>query len=150
MKKKNVRNHIKHFLVILSGVAVILIGTIIGGNIYYNSRINGYPDTTNFAQRMAKLKFEDSHHKTILVFHKPGCPDCLAARAVIKSELQNAANQAHSVVINTNDPAAKQYIAEYGVTKVPTIIYLKGNQVIDSTTSTNANEIKRVMRGDAK
>lgn len=150
MKSKASRNRVRKYLVVLSSLFVILIGTIIGGKIYYNSQINGYPDTTHFARRMAKLKFENSHHKTILVFHKPGCSDCLVARAVIKSELQNAANQAHSVVINTNDPAAKQYIAEYGVTKVPTIIYLKGNQVIDSTSSTNADEIKRVMRGGAK
>lgn len=150
MKKMVFRNNIRKYFMILGGLVVILIGIIIGGKIYYNTEINGYPDTSNFARRMATLKFENSNHKTILVFHKPGCPDCLSARSVIKYELQHKADQDHAVVINTNEPAAKQYIAEYGVTKVPTIIYLKGNQVIDSTTSTNANEIKRVMRGDAK
>ncbi len=37
---------------------------------------------------------------------------------------------------------------KYGVTEVPTIIYLEGTQVIDSTTSTHSKDVKRVMTGE--
>lgn len=144
-----VRKQVRKHLIVMGALFLIVLGTIIGGKIYYYTRINGYPDTANFSQRIHSLKLEDSSRKTILVFHKPGCPDCLAARSTIKSELRRNSNKVQGVVINTNNPKSKQYLAEYGVTKVPTIIYLQGDQVVDSTTSISDKEIKRVMRGNS-
>lgn len=142
-KNNKKRQHIKLSTGVIAAVIVVLIG-----GIYYQSQIlNGYPDTKNFGQKISQLT-DTSQQKTVLIFHRPGCPDCRNVRELVKQTIKANQTRINYIVINVNDDQGKTYVNKYGVTEVPTIIYLKGNQVIDSTSSTHAKDVKRVMTGE--
>ena len=109
--------------------------------------MNGYPDTANFADKIDQLD-ASSKQKTVLIFHKPGCPDCQQARSTIKKTIKTHQKTIDYVVVNVKKSDAQTYLAKYGVTQVPTVIVLKGNQVIDSTSSTSNKTIAKVVAGD--
>ncbi|MBZ6009771.1 glutaredoxin family protein [Leuconostoc gelidum] len=138
----------KKMILVIGAVLTFALALLLGGKIYYDRTVNGYPDTPGYSQKVNDLEFTTSNEKTVLIFHKPGCSDCLAARDTIKSEIKH--NHAHIkyIVINVNQAAAKDLMAKYGVTESPTVIYLKGNMVMDSTTSTSQSALQKVMRGN--
>lgn len=138
----------KKRLIIISSVLMMTFSILIGGKVYYDKNINGYPDTANFSQKVNELQYTGSDKKTVLIFHKPGCADCLAARDTIKSEIKSQRSTMTPIVINVHQNGAEDAIAKYGVTNYPTVIYLEGAKVVDSTTSTQPSELKRVLRGN--
>lgn len=140
-------NKLKKWKIAVFSLAVIAILTAIGGTYYYNTEVNGYPDTKNFSDKIDQLD-NKSKQKTVLIFHKPGCPDCKKARNTIKKTIKTHQKTIDYVVINVKKSDAQTYLAKYGVTQVPTVIALKGNQVIDSTSSNNNETIAKVVAGD--
>lgn len=140
-------NHLKKWVIAVFSLAVIAILTAIGGTYYYNTEVNGYPDTKNFGEKIDQLDSQ-SKKETVLVFHKPGCPDCKQARSTIKKTIKAHQKSIDYIVINVKQSDAQTYLAKYGVTQVPTVIALQGNQVIDSTSSTNNKTIAKVAAGD--
>lgn len=138
---------LKKWSIAMFSLAVIAILTAIGGTYYYNTEVNGYPDTKNFAEKIDQLDSQ-SKKKTVLIFHKPGCSDCKEARSTIKKGIKAHQKSIDYVVINVKTSDAQNYLAKYGVTQVPTVIALKGHQVIDSTSSTNNKMIAKVVAGD--
>lgn len=140
-------NKLKKWGIAVFSLAVIAILTAIGGTYYYNTEVNGYPDTKNFSDKIDQLD-NKSKQKTVLIFHKPGCPDCKKARNTIKKTIKTHQKTIDYVVINVKKSDAQAYLAKYGVTQVPTVIALKGNQVIDSTSSNNNETIAKVVAGD--
>ena len=140
-------SNLKKWGIAVFSLAVIAILTAIGGTYYYNTEVNGYPDTKNFAYKIDQLDSQ-SNQKTVLIFHKPGCSDCKQARRTIKKGIKAHQKGIDYVVINVKKSDAQTYLAKYGVTQVPTVIALKGNQVIDSTSSTNNKTIANVVVGE--
>lgn len=140
-------NKLKKWSIAVFSLAAIAIVTAIGGTYYYNTEVNGYPDTKNFSDKIDQLD-NKSKQKTVLIFHKPGCLDCKKARSTIKKTIKTHQKTIDYVVVNVKKSDAQAYLAKYGVTQVPTVIALKGNQVIDSTSSTNNKTIAKVVAGD--
>ena len=140
-------NNLKKWGIAVFSLAVIAILTAIGGTYYYNTEVNGYPDTKNFADKIDQLD-ASRKQKTVLIFHKPGCPDCKKARSTIKKGIKTHQKSIDYVVINVKKSDAQTYLPKCGVTQVPTVIALKGNQVIDSTSSTNNKIIAKVVAGE--
>ena len=140
-------NKLKKWGIAVLSLAVIAIVTAIGGTHYYNTEVNGYPDTQNFADKIDQLD-ASSKQKTVLIFHKPGCPDCKQARSTIKKTIKIHQRSIDYVVVNVKKSDSQAYLAKYGVTQVPTVIALKDNQVIDSTSSTNKKTIAKVTAGE--
>ncbi|MCK8605725.1 thioredoxin family protein [Leuconostoc citreum] len=129
-------------------VFILLFGlTLLGSGYWYqNNVLNGYPDTPKFADKINRLD-ETSNQITVLIFHKPGCSDCQRIRPTVKQVIKSKRN-VNYIVINVSKQDAKTFIAQYGITEVPTIIRLKGTRVIDSTTSTQTKSVRQVMTGD--
>lgn len=138
---------LKKWVIAVFSLTVIAVVTAIGGAYYYNTEVNGYPDTKNFPDKIDQLD-NKSKQKTVLIFHKPGCPDCKQARSTIKKTIKTHQKSIDYVVINVKKSDAQIYLTKYGVTKGPTVIVLQGNQVIDSTSSTNKKTIAKVTAGE--
>jgi len=136
---------------VVSGIlAVFATAIVLGGTYLYQSEINnGYPDTRHVADKINSLS-RDSQKTTVLVFHKPGCSDCKKARRTIKKAIHDNQNKINYIVINVNKDESQTYVAKYGVTQVPTVIVLKGDRVVDSTSSTNSKTIGRVTAGEKR
>lgn len=135
----------KRIIIILS--SIICIGLlVIGGLAFYQNSQNGYSDTKNFHDQVTNL-VDHPKRETVLVFHKPGCARCKKARATINETIKNNPKR-HYIVINVNQDGASDLVAKYGVTHYPTIILLKGNQVINSTSSIDAGVIQKTMLGE--
>ncbi|MGR8822868.1 thioredoxin domain-containing protein [Leuconostoc citreum] len=143
MTKGNKKTHIKTLI----GIIVVSLIMLISGLLYQKYSLNGYPDTKNFGQKINQLDATNKQ-KTVLIFHRPGCSDCKNVRELVKQTIKTNHKRINYIVINVNNNQAKTFMTKYGVTEVPTIIYLEGNQVIDSTTSTQAKDVKRVMTGE--
>ncbi|WP_270314587.1 glutaredoxin family protein [Leuconostoc citreum] len=139
--------HLKKWGIGLSVLVALALATIAGGTYYYQTELNGYPDTKNFADKINTLS-NHRQQKTVIVFHKPGCSDCKHARSTIKNAIKTHQKSIQYLVINVNRADAQTYTAKYGVTQVPTVIALQGDQVIDSTSSTNNNTIAKVAAGE--
>ncbi|WP_099044438.1 thioredoxin domain-containing protein [Leuconostoc citreum] len=143
MTKGNKKTRIKALIVMI----IVSIIVLISGLFYQKYSLNGYPDTKNFSQKINQLDATNKQ-KTVLIFHRPGCSDCKSVRELVKQTIKTNHTRINYIVINVNNNQAKTFMIKYGVTAVPTIIYLEGNQVIDSTTSTHAKDVKRVMTGE--
>ncbi|BAX72849.1 thioredoxin family protein [Leuconostoc mesenteroides] len=124
---------------------LILVVVAIGGYFAYEQHTNGYPDTNNFTEKVANLS-DKPKQETVLVFHKPGCARCQAARPTILKLMKMHPNR-HYIVINVKKEGASDLIAKYGITHFPTVILLKGNRVVSSTDSTNRKLIEKVIMG---
>ncbi|MGQ2284433.1 thioredoxin family protein [Leuconostoc pseudomesenteroides] len=124
---------------------LILVVVAIGGYFAYEQHTNGYPDTNNFTEKVANLS-DKPKQETVLVFHKPGCARCQAARPTIL-KLMKAHPNRHYIVINVKKEGASDLIAKYGITHFPTVILLKGNRVVSSTDATNRKLIEKVIMG---
>lgn len=140
-------NTIKKWGIATITLAIIILITLIGNMYYYQTELNGYPDTNNFADKLNTLA-SDNQKRTVLVFHKPGCSDCRNARSTIKKTIQNHQQDINYIVVNVNKANAATYLTKYGITQVPTVIVLSGDKVVDSTDSTNNKTIARVARGE--
>lgn len=138
---------LKKWSIVIATLATIAFMTVIGGIYYYQTELNGYPDTKNFADQLNALP-SDSQKKTVLVFHKPGCSDCKNARSTIKNTMQSHKQKINYIVVNVNQANAATYLAKYGVTQVPTVIALSGDKVVDSTSSSNQETIASVTAGE--
>lgn len=124
---------------------LILVVVAIGGYFAYEQHTNGYPDTNNFTEKVANLS-DKPKQETVLVFHKPGCARCQAARPTILKLMKMHPNR-HYIVINVKKEGASDLIAKYGITHFPTVILLKGNRVVSSTDATNRKLIQKVIMG---
>ncbi len=124
---------------------LILVVVAIGGYFAYEQHTNGYPDTNNFTEKVANLS-DKPKQETVLVFHKPGCARCQAARPTILKLMKMHPNR-HYIVINVKKEGASDLIAKYGITHFPTVILLKGNRVVSSTDATNRKLIEKVIMG---
>jgi len=122
---------------------------VLGGTYLYQNEINGYPDTSHVTDKINSLS-RDSQKTTVLVFHKPGCSDCKKARSTIKKAIHDNKSKINYIVINVSKNETQTYLAKYGVTQVPTVIVLKGDRVVDSTSSTNSKTIGRVTAGEKR
>ncbi|WP_349585178.1 thioredoxin family protein [Leuconostoc citreum] len=140
-------SHTKKWGIGLAVLVASALVTITGGTYYYQSYLNGYPDTRNFADKINTLS-SHSQQKTVIVFHKPGCSDCKHSRSTIKNAIKTHQKSIQYLVINVNRVDAQTYVAKYGVTQLPTVIALQGDQVIDSTSSTNNKTIAKVAAGE--
>ena len=138
---------LKKWGIAFGSLVVIIILTVIGGDYYYQKEINGYPDTKQFSSKIDALS-NSSQQKTVLIFHKPDCPDCRNARSTIKRAIKHNSESINYIVINTKKEKARKYLAKYDVTQVPTVIVLKGDKVVDSSSSTNNATIANVAAGD--
>ncbi|CUW10887.1 thioredoxin family protein [Leuconostoc gasicomitatum] len=136
---------------VVSGILAVFANAIVlgGAYMYQNEINNGYPDTRHVADKINSLS-RDSQKTTVLVFHKPGCSDCKKARSTIKKAIHDNQNKINYIVINVNKDESQTYVAKYGVTQVPTVIVLKGDRVVDSTSSTNSKTIGRVTAGEKR
>lgn len=132
-----------------STISIVVMVTLaifaIGGYLFVEHNLNGYPDTRNFTKRVAELD-NKPNQKTVLIFHKPGCSRCKKARAVITQTIKENP-QRHYIVINVDKAGARELISKYGVMNFPTLIVLQGNRVVNSTDSTDAKLITKLMTG---
>lgn len=136
----------KKILLWLLGIILCCL-TVLGAGYWYQKYVlNGYPDTPNFAQRFDVLQ-RNSTIETVLIFHKPGCSDCQHVRSTVK-EVIKTHHQYNYIVIDVTKKEAKSLITKFGITQVPTIIRLIGNQVLASTTSTQPQQVRKVMTGE--
>lgn len=139
--------HRQKKIVIWLLIIVLFCLTILGTGYWYQKFVlNGYPDTPNFLKKFDQLQ-ADKNSQSVLVFHKPGCSDCQHVRSTVIEVIKT--NQRYNyVVIDVTKKEAKSLITKYGITQVPTIIHLRGNQVVASTTSTEPQQVKKVMTGE--
>ncbi|WP_349535103.1 glutaredoxin [Leuconostoc citreum] len=129
------------FGLILS-LGILLTGLKVG----YDSFYNGYPDTPQMLKKINAIS-DDSNHKTVLIFHKPGCSDCLAARSTVKAAIKANKKNITYIVINKNDQAAQEVITNYGITKYPTVVVLHGKQVVNSSADWQGEQFKQNLMG---
>ncbi|MGR8823210.1 thiol-disulfide isomerase [Leuconostoc citreum] len=129
------------------GIGISLSIIFFGVKSLYDGYINGYPDTPQVTKKIAELS-EDDKQKTVLIFHKPGCADCLASRSTVKKAIQDNSKHVNYIVINESEQVAKNIIAQYGITKYPTVIALHGKQVVSSSTNWQGEEFKKSLMGD--
>lgn len=139
--------HRQKKIVIWLLIIVLFFLAILGAGSYYQKVVlNGYPDTPNFLKKIDQLQAdEDSQY--VLVFHKPGCSKCEHIRSTVK-EVIKTNHRYNYIVIDVTKKEAKALFIKYGITQVPTIIHLRGNQVVSSTTSTEPQQVKKVMTGE--
>lgn len=128
----------------LIGILILMV-MVIGGYVVYEKTSNGYPDTRHFTEKVANLS-DKPKQETVLVFHKPGCARCQAARPTILKLMKENPNR-HYIVINVKKEGASELIAKYGITHFPTVLLLKGNRVVSSTDATNRKLVEKVITG---
>lgn len=138
-----IRRMVRFTIVYWCCILLIVLGFL--SYLAYEQNGNGYPDTNNFTEKVASLS-DKPKQETVLVFHKPGCARCQAARPTILKLMKENPNR-HYIVINVKKADASDLIAKYGITHFPTVILLKGNRVVSSTDATNRKLIEKVITG---
>ncbi|WP_349535462.1 glutaredoxin domain-containing protein [Leuconostoc citreum] len=137
----------RRWLVISVGI-IFSLGIIFTAlKVGYDRFYNGYPDTRQVMKKISELS-DDENQKTVLVFHKPGCANCLAARSTVKAAIKENAKRVNYIVINKNDRAAQDVITNYGISTYPTVVVLHGKQVVNSAMDWRGDQFKKSLMGD--
>ena len=77
------------------------------------------------------------HPKKVLFFYRDDCPDC---QSIFHQIYWHNVISQNIILINMNQPQNRQYIQQYQLTSVPTLIYGKQRY-----TGTNQQRIKQIV-----